>query len=485
MFLHRRLLSTAAAFGQPHWSSHPHIVSQVGELTPGLLRDQFAMRRATLAKRLPPHSVAMVASYGERIMSNDIPYEFRQSTAFLYLTGFLEPNAMLVLETDASRSLARSTVFVQPRDATRELWDGARTGAERAADLLGVDAALPLAELPAALGPVLARPGDLFYDAPTPSSAELDKLTRDAIGVAGGASAVQNRLRVGVLARALESMRVVKSDAEIAVMQRSATIAARAFADVLSSARAGDLEASVSASLDYHCRRRGAARLSFPPVVAGGRNALTIHYITNDALLRDGDVVLLDGGCEFGGYVSDISRAFPVAPKFSDGQRDVYERVLDVNRRCIALCDLSSTSSNSTPPLSLELLQTTASRWLTEHLLDMGILKGTLADNMARRAFQRFYPHNIGHWLGMDTHDTPQVPTTTPLQPSMCITIEPGLYIGAEDDVPARYRNIGIRVEDDIVLRTGAPPTVLTSEIVKDVAGIEALRAKAAQQTQQ
>jgi Xaa-Pro aminopeptidase len=185
-----------------------------------------------------------------------------------------------------------------------------------------------------------------------------------------------------------------------------------------------------AASLDYHCRRRGAARLSFPPVVAGGRNALTIHYITNDALLRDGDVVLLDGGCEFGGYVSDISRAFPVAPKFSDGSATSTSACS--TSIAAALHSATLSASAATPPLTIESLQTTASRWLTEHLLDMGILKGTLADNVARRAFQRFYPHNIGHWLGMDTHDTPQVPTTTPLQPSMCITIEPGLYIGAD-----------------------------------------------------
>jgi Xaa-Pro aminopeptidase len=444
------------------------------------LREHFAARRAALAQRLPPHSTAIVAAYGERIMSNDIPYEFRQSTAFLYLSGFLEPNAVLVLETDANRALARSSLFVQPRDAARELWDGARTGAERAAEFTAVDRALPLADLPAALAASFARPAaaEIYYDAPTPSSPDVDKLLRDAIAAAGGQTAIQSRFRFGALGRALESMRCVKSDAEIAVMQRAATIAAHAFADVLATARANDLESSLAAALDYHCRRRGAARLSFPPVVACGRNALTIHYVTNDSLLRDGDVVLLDGGCEFGGYVADISRAFPVAPKFSDAQRDVYERVLDVNRRCIALCD----SSAGAAPLTIESLQTTAAQWLTEHLLDMGILKGTLSDNLARRTFQRFYPHNIGHWLGMDTHDTPQVPTSTPLQPSMCITIEPGLYIGAESDVPAKYHNIGIRVEDDIVLRRNAPPTVLTREIVKDVADIEALRAKAAQQ---
>lgn len=471
MMIRRALMSTVAAYGQPHWHTHPHIVSKVGELTPGLLRDEFAARRAALAQRLPARSVAVIAGYSERTMSNDIPYEFRPATALLYLTGFLEPDALLLLQCDEQRRV-RSTLCVQPRDPSHELWDGPRTGAERAAEFVGVDAAVALPDAVPVLRAAFARADSIFVESVQPPSRLVDDTLRAAFANADAAL----RGKVQQQPALIQQLRLRKSPAEIAVMQRSADIAALAFADVLSSVRAGELERAAAASLDYHCRRRGASRLAFPPVVAGGRNALTLHYVSNDALLRDGDLVLLDGGCEFGGYVSDISRSFPVSARFTPGQRDVYERVVDVNERCIALC---GSLAEQRQPLTIAALQSKAQRWLTEHLLDMGVLRGSLSDNLARGASARFYPHNVSHWLGMDTHDTPLVPTGTPLEDSMCITIEPGLYLDANDDVPPQYRNIGIRVEDDIVLRAAGPATVLTSKIVKTADGIEALRAKA------
>jgi Xaa-Pro aminopeptidase len=467
----RRSLSTAAAvsaaFGQPHWQTHPHIVPRVGELTPGLLRGEFAARRAALGNVLPANAMALVAGYSERTMSNDIPYEFRHGTSLLYFTGFLEPDSLLVVESDAERRI-RATLVVPPRDPSHELWDGPRTGAERAAEFTGVDAAVALPDAAAVVRDAAVRAKSIVIDSPEPVSWHINQVFNDAFR---GHDELRRKVSTSTLPTLVQMMRVRKSPAEIAVLQRSADIAAAAFADVLSTARAGELERAVAASLDYHCRRRGASRLAFPPVVAGGRNALTLHYVANTALLRDGDLVLLDGGCEFGGYVSDISRTFPVAARFTPGQREVYERVLDVNERCIALCDLSA---HGQQPLTIASLQAQAARWLTEHLLDMGVLRRPTHV----RSFERFYPHNIGHWLGMDTHDTPLVPNTTPLAESMCITIEPGLYLGDEPDIPPQYRNIGVRIEDDIVLRNG-PATVLTNKLVKSVQGIEALRAKA------
>ena len=267
---------------------------------------------------------------------------FRQCSNFAYFTGFLEPESLLMLESgDAKQQRApRSTLFVPQRDVQRELWDGARTGSgARCVEFLGVDEALDVgARTTKRIGAALAKASKLYVDLPNHVPGALQDILSDSVEQRNSGAAGVSQLPVHGLTALVESMRLVKSPSELAVMERAGNIAAAGFTDAMRAARAGDLECVLSSQLDVAIRRRGAARLPFPPVVANGRNGRTIHYISNDHLLRSGDLVLFDGGCEYGGYVSDITRTFPVDAKFSEPQAEVYDRVLDCNQKCIDVC---------------------------------------------------------------------------------------------------------------------------------------------------
>jgi len=251
----------------------------------------------------------------------------------------------------------------------------------------------------------------------------------------------------------LASMRLIKSEAEIELMRKAGDVAAFSMVETMKATKPNMSEHELGAKMEYECKKMGAQRLSYPAVVAGGQNALTLHYITNDMILKDGDLVLMDAGAEYHGYSSDITRCWPVNGKFTEGQLELYNLVLHVNKECIKLCQRGN---------SLLSIHRSACSLFDEGLSKLGI-HGLSHD---------YFPHSIGHWLGMDVHDVGEISSSTTLESGMIITIEPGLYIPNKSDIPTKYRGIGIRVEDDVVVREGEPE-VLTKNVPKDPQVIE------------
>lgn len=406
----------------------------------------------------PEKSLVIIPSFSERIMANDIPYRFRQQTDFWYLSGLQEPDSILIFEKRNAKDF-QFTMFVRPRDPSREKWDGARSGTEGATSVFGADQAFNLEEIPVEFLKILERTeGEIFFDHKINPS-----LTSK---LAGPFQRYSRQMGLRSPTPAVESLRLFKSPAEIELMRKSGFIAAESMKEVMKVTRPGVSEDLLAATMHVESRRRGAQRLAYPPVVAGGINANTLHYVTNDMLLDDGDLVLVDAGCEYFGYTSDITRAWPVSGKFTPAQEEVYRVVLEANKKCIQLCRADS-------DMSIYKLQQKASQILLEGLVTLGIksrLGGLVGD------IDKFYPHNIGHYLGMDTHDTSHMSGASPLQPGMVITIEPGLYIPDEPSVPSQYRGIGIRIEDNVVITEGEPQ-VFTNDVPKEPEEIEALMA--------
>eukprot|EP01133_Synstelium_polycarpum_P007627 gene7627-8922_t len=400
-------------------------------------------------------SIVMLFTPPEPMMSYDIPYSFRQNTNFYYYTGFNEPEAILLMEkTDDTRYT--SSMFVREKVPEKEIWDGPRCGSANVARLFGVDKGYNLDQLDVlkkrldACAPIFMN--RVVWDSVMGSVLESDR--SDRYNVEG----------------IIQELRLVKSATEVAAMYESGSIAGQTFGEVMAYVRPGMNECEVSACFEFGIKKRGAQRMSYPPVVAGGNNANTIHYIANNALLRDGDLLLMDAGAENWGFTSDITRTFPVNGKFSPAQRDVYAAVLDVNKRCIDMARAGE-SINSIHKKSVE--------WTCRHLVALGILKGSPEEAVRTGTYHKYYPHSIGHYLGMDTHDTIDVGYGVTLKSGMIITIEPGIYISADDmSVDAKYRGIAIRVEDDVAISESGAPLVLTRSAPKEIDDIEAVMMK-------
>ncbi|XP_030649383.1 xaa-Pro aminopeptidase 3 [Chanos chanos] len=447
--------------GQPSPYTHPHLIKE-GEVTPGLTRAEFEMRRQRLASLVeaeadrlssPSPLLVIVLSHPVRYMSNDIPYPFHQNQDFLYLTGVLEPDSALVLYGEGRPDQA--VLFVPRRDPARELWDGPRSGRDGAAALTGLDRVHSTEELGLILKSL--KGGTVWYDSTHPCHPRLHQ------------THVHPLLDGSVCVRALRplthSLRALKSPAEIALMTQAGCITAQAFKKTMAMSRADIDEAVLYAKFDYECRAHGANFLAYPPVVAGGNRANTLHYINNNQIIRDGEMVLLDGGCEYFGYVSDVTRTWPVNGKFSMAQVELYEAVLEVQLACLSLCS---------PGISLDHIYSTMLALLARQLKRLGILEPGTSEADALKAARRFCPHHVGHYLGMDVHDTPELSRSQPLQPGMVITIEPGLYMSEVDDsCPDRFRGLGVRIEDDVVIQERGGPLVLSALTPKTVSDVE------------
>lgn len=450
--------------GQPSPYSHPHLLKH-GEVTPGLAQAEYELRRHRLASliqaqadRLGPSAssgthVVVVLSHPTRYMTNDIPYPFHQNQDFLYLSGILEPDSALVLHGRGRPDQA--VLFVPRRDPGRELWDGPRSGKDGAAALTGIERVHCTEEL----GVVLkSLKGTLvWYDSAQPAHPRLHQ------------AHVSPLLEAGPTPRSLRplihSLRALKSPAEVALMQEAGHITAQAFRRTMALCQGDIDEAVLFAKFDFENRIHGANFLAYPPVVAGGNRANTLHYINNNQIIKDGEMVLLDGGCEYFGYVSDITRTWPVNGKFSPAQVELYEAVLEVQRSCLSLCS---------PGVSLDHIYSTMLALLGRQLRRLGVLKASTTDADALKAARRYCPHHVGHYLGMDVHDTPELSRSQPLQPGMAITVEPGLYIPEDNDqAPKRFRGLGIRIEDDVVIRDKGGPLVLSSDAPKTIADVE------------
>jgi Xaa-Pro aminopeptidase len=424
----------------------------------------YADRRRRLAGVIG-EGLAVIATAPERARNRDTHYPYRHDSYFYYLTGFAEPEALLVLAGGAE---PRAILFCREKNAERETWDGFRHGPEGARMRFGFDQAHPIAELDAKIGALLADRAALWY----PMGADASWDAR----VMGWLNAVRAQARAGVTAphqlhdlhAALDEMRLVKDAHELMLMRRAADISAGAHRRAMLAARPGVNEYEVEAELLYEFRRRGAQFPAYWPIVAGGANACVLHYVQNDAPLADGALLLIDAGCELEGYAADITRTFPVSGRFSGAQREVYEIVLAAQHA--AMGEVRAGRAWNEP-------HDAAVRVLAQGMLDLKLLAGSLDAVLEKETYKRFYMHRTGHWLGMDVHDAGEYKRAgawRALAPGMTLTVEPGLYIRAADDVPGRLHGIGVRIEDDVVVTAGECE-VLTAQAPKAVAEIEAL----------
>ncbi|RMH41693.1 MAG: Xaa-Pro aminopeptidase [Deltaproteobacteria bacterium] len=404
----------------------------------------FAQRRQRLMDAIGPDAVAVFHSPPEAIRNGDAHYRYRQSSDLLYLTGFTEPEATLVLRPGAAKH--RVVMFVRPRDKERETWDGRRAGVDGAVDRFGADVAYPCGELADKLPDLLSAEALYYSLGSDPAfdrtiASAIDQLRRrERRGVRPPARVVDPR-------EVLHEMRLIKTPEEIAVLERAAAISVEAHTAAMAAAAPGTWEYELEALVDYTFRRRGGVGPGYTTIVGGGANATILHYVENDAQLRAGDLVLIDAGCEYGFYTADITRTFPVDGRFRGPQRDAYEVVLAAQREAIA---------HVRPGATLDDIHAAAVRVLTEGMVDLGLLPGPAEARVADGAYKTFYMHRTSHWLGMDVHDVGAYNRggkPRPLAPGMVLTVEPGLYVAEDaDGVPDALRGIGIRIEDDVLV---------------------------------
>jgi Xaa-Pro aminopeptidase len=423
-----------------------------------------AERRLRLARAMQG-GVAVVPTAPERVRNRDAHYPFRFDSYFYYLTGFREPEAVLVV---SAGDTPRSVLFCREKNEEREIWDGYRFGPERAREVFGFDEAHPISRLDELAPDLLADQPAVFchLGADAAWDARVMRWVNDVRARArAGVKAPPTFSDVNVL---LDEMRVVKDAAEVEVMRRAGTIAAAAHRRAMQLATPGLGEYAIEAELLHEFRRHGAQAPAYTSIVASGAHACVLHYVENDGMLADGDLLLIDAGCELDGYASDITRTFPVNGRFSSPQRDVYELVLAAQSAAIAQVKPGNRWIDP---------HDAAVRVLAQGLIDFGLLEGPLDRVLESESYKKFYMHRTGHWLGLDVHDAGEYKRDgewRTLVPGMTLTVEPGCYIRPGEGVPEHYANIGVRIEDDaLVTETGCE--IITADAPKTVADVEAL----------
>lgn len=421
-------------------------------------------RRATLASRMG-QGVAIIPTAAEALRNRDTHYPYRYDSYFYYLTGFTEPEAVVVV---IAGDTPKSILFCRNKDMEREIWDGFRHGPAGALAEFGVDEAYSISELDTRIPALLANQPELYFS--LGADAAWDQR------VTGWINQLRSQGRAGVSAPAairdvralLDEMRLIKSPQEIATMRRAALISAEAHARAMQATRPGKHEYEIEAELLHTFYRHGSQYPAYTSIVAGGANACVLHYIANNAPLNDGDLLLIDAGCELDGYASDVTRTFPVNGRFSGAQKDVYELVLAAQYAAIAQVNPQS-HWNAPHEAALKVL--------AQGFIDLGLCRGTVDAVLESGDYRQFYMHRTGHWLGLDVHDAGEYKLDgewRTLQPGMVLTVEPGCYIRPADGVPEAFWNIGIRIEDDALV-TAEGCDIITEAAPKTVAAIEEL----------
>ncbi|ODT77105.1 MAG: Xaa-Pro aminopeptidase [Nitrosomonadales bacterium SCN 54-20] len=427
----------------------------------------FADRRHSLAWQMQ-EGVAIIPTAAERVRNRDAHYPYRFDSYFYYLTGFGEPEAVLVIVAGPVDGVSKHILFCREKNAEREIWDGYRYGPGAAREAFGFDEAYPLSMLDERLPQLIAGQPAIYYS--LGHDAAWDKR------VVGWINEIRQQVRSGLtppedirdIRRLLDEMRLFKSPEELQVMQQAARISADAHRHVMRKTRPGMKEYEVEAELLREFRRHGAQAPAYTPIVAGGANACVLHYVENKDRLNEGELLLIDAGCELDGYASDITRTFPVNGKFSAAQKDLYELVLYA--QAVAIAEVRPGNSWDAP-------HNAAIAILSQGFIEYGLCRGSLEEVVEKEGYKRFYMHRTGHWLGLDVHDAGEYKQNgrwRALLPGMTLTVEPGCYIRAADDVPAHFHNIGIRIEDDVTV-TEEGCEVLTSTAPKMVDEIEEL----------
>ncbi|MEP6947140.1 MAG: aminopeptidase P N-terminal domain-containing protein [Acidobacteriota bacterium] len=432
--------------------------------------------RAQLKKfieTMEPNSIAIFPAAHEQTRSYDTEFKFHQDPDFWYLTGFPEPDAVAVIDPESKKPF---TLYVRPRDPLMETWYGRRQGVEGAVKNYGADRSFSIDRFPTDLAKLVDGRDKLYYRFAVDEKLDLQIL-------AYLANQRQRRLKSAYPPHTIMDptiitgeMRLHKSPEEANLMQRAADIAGEAHVLAMKSVRPGMNEGQVESLMESHMRYNGASGVSYNSIVGGGDNATILHYVENSMPLKDGDLVLIDAGAEYEGYASDITRTFPVNGIFTKPQRDVYDVVLDVQLQCIEFTKTGNTVT-ARQDLSIELL--------TEGMKKLGLLKGKTKDLIRKKEYLKYYMHGVGHYLGLDVHDAGRYFTdqaaknSRPFAPGMVLTVEPGLYIPPDDkSAPAKFRGIGIRIEDDILV-TEDGNVNFTAAVPKDAGEIEAIMAVA------
>ncbi|HEU4730281.1 MAG TPA: aminopeptidase P N-terminal domain-containing protein [Kofleriaceae bacterium] len=425
----------------------------------------FAARRDAYMQALGPGAVAVVHSLPERLRNGDAYHVFRQHSDLVYLTGFLEPDATLVLRPGAETE--RVVMFVRPRDPEAERWDGRRAGIEGAREQYGADAAYPCAELPGRLWELIANASELHYCLGLDDS--MDRLIGAALVRLRRLEKKGKRPPHAVIdpRAALHELRLHKRPEELAQLRKAAAITCEAHVLAMGLGRPGVFEHEVEALINYTFRRRGGNGPGYATIVGAGENATILHYIANRCAIADGDLVLVDAGCEYHHYTADLTRTWPANGRFSAPQRQIYEAVLATQKSAIAM---------ARPGVTIDDLHAHCVKQLTDAMIQLRLLTGTVDDRVADQAYRAYYMHGTSHWLGLDVHDAgayTQGGKPRPLAPGMVITIEPGLYIAADArDAPPELRGIGVRIEDDLVI-TATGNEVLTAACPKEIEDVE------------
>ena len=423
-----------------------------------------ARRRERLAS-LMKQGVAVVRTAPERARNRDSSYPYRFDSYFYYLSGFPEPEAVLVLIAGAK---PRSILFCREKNPEREIWDGFRYGPDQAREIFGFEEAHPISELDELMPQLLADQPAVFCD--VGSDGDWDSR------VIGWINKVRAQVRSGVTAPAeicdirlfVDDMRLIKDPHELGTMRRAAAISTEAHRRAMRATRPGLREYEVEAEIVHEFRRRGAQGPAYTPIVAGGANSCVLHYVQNDAVLKDGDLLLIDAGCELDGYASDITRTFPVGGKFAGPQRDIYEMVLAAQAAAIA---------EVKPGAEWENPHNAAVKVLAQGMVDLGLCKGTVDSAIESGDYRRFFMHRTGHWLGLDVHDAGDYKRNgkwVELRPGMVLTVEPGCYVRPGEGVPEKFWNIGVRLEGDARV-PGSGCEIITAAAPKKVEDIESL----------
>jgi len=426
----------------------------------------YQRRRAELARQMG-HGVAVIPTAPERTRNRDSHYPFRFDSAFHYLTGFPEPEAVLVLVADGKKS--KSLLFCRDRDEEREIWDGFRYGPKKAAKAFGVDEAHSFGQLDEMLPKLLADRSALYFHLGADS--HWDERAMEWLKKVRQMRGVEAPPEIRDVAQLTDEMRVHKDGDELDTMRRAADISAVAHRRAMAATRPGRWEYEIEAELIYEFRRQGAQAPAYPSIVAGGAHACVLHYVENDGKLKKGDLLLIDAGCEVDGYASDITRTFPVSGKFSGPQKDLYELVLAAQDAAIA---------KAKPGLRWDRMHEAAVKVLAQGFVDFGLCRGSVDAVIESGDYKRFYMHRTGHLLGLDVHDVGRLQTEgkwRKLEPGMTLTVEPGCYVRPGEGVPKAFWNIGIRIEDDVAI-TAKGCEVLSKDAPKTVAEIEAIVGK-------
>jgi len=429
---------------------------------------EFARRRRQLMRMAAEDSIIILQAAAPKLRNNDVHYAYRQDSDFLYLTGFREHSALLVMIPGEGDG--KSILFCRSRDPEREMWDGRMAGLESAIADYGMDEAYDINETDTRLQELLHDRDRIYHD-----------LGRDPLfdqKLIGWLNEFRGKSRktfhapeeIHALDHMLHDMRVYKSRDELAAMRKAAKVAIEAHEEAMRSCRPGLNEADIHAGL-LHTFTRHQCEPSYLPIVGGGANGCVLHYIANRDELRDGDLLLIDAGAEYDGYASDITRTFPVNGRFSAEQRELYEVVLSAQLAAIEKARAGRQWQD---------VHDAAIRVATEGMVELGILKNSVEEEIESAGYKHFYVHNTGHWLGLDVHDVGEYTIdghSRQLEPGMVLTIEPGIYIGpADDSVDERWRGMGIRIEDNVAITRDAP-RILTDGLVKSPDDIEALMA--------